>query len=851
MAKEKDSKINKTKAFVIKALMKNKKFARQISEAWDAPVGSTKNAQAKALLKSIYQSRANYNYAKTFDGRGAGESSLSIPNFTPANQLFTPATSSGLNYTPANTSPPQYNVVKTIDKFIQPTKFEQDISKVGPQIFSGISKIGEIVGTGARKGLSAAAGMVSAPTVVGSNYIKGGVDYFLNRTERTPEYGDIGDIMNVIYPWDKKPSSNVEKTIEDSPLIGNDKSKRYIRYNDEPEIYDKETRKHINSDEALNIKDFWSNVENYKGEKPILATQGDYVRFPLEEGKKPIIPTQGEYVGFPLENPNIVQDIFNDSEVGKKIMEDPNIDNSTKELLGPAYTAAVMKELQGYVDTGLGPETTAMLMMQNPKKVAALLGMSEEEFKLLPPGFMARNLGELRKTVEKEYELEASSTKILNMISQNNNVESDLSAYIRGKDEYLGMIDKMIDNFETSVSKMDTSNPYVQQRMENYGNYLTILKGRQNQRYIDFLNAGTKEYQKQVDQMTALFNTNLKRAEDAYADGKENFDNIKLMIKDLYNNMTSREEKNAAILKNQQETQKVADDHLKTLWEIEKIKADISGKGATPELSASMLGQFPDVLSFEDPTTKKRTILDYNPIAAINKISDITGGYHQDAGFNEWSKIAGNMIYSSANEGAMSEINKFSGSLANLNDAYNGLMDENKRFKELEQTDYDKLSDEEKTAYDEKATKYNENLKLANQFGKYFATLRDSIHNNITSGLSAKLKDQTVVLREAINSMLNVEKWISPATKENFIATYKGKLGEEISAAIWDDTMASVAEVKAGEKSLPEKDRMKTSEIIMSMYGGEDVTNEELPTAFAGVLSDYFTEKILYSSYQK
>lgn len=70
--------------------------------------------------------------------------------------------------------------------------------------------------------------------------------------------------------------------------------------------------------------------------------------------------------------------------------------------------------------------------------------------------------------------------------------------YIKGKDEYLGHLDGMIDKTKDYIlsQKVDMSNPYVANRMQNYMNYLGTLRGKQNQRYIDMARICTDDLEK-------------------------------------------------------------------------------------------------------------------------------------------------------------------------------------------------------------------------------------------------------------------------------------------------------------------------------------------------------------------
>ena len=60
--KTEDKESIKSKAFSINSLMRNKDLAKVISDSWNSKVGSTKNDEARAILKSVHRAKSNYNY---------------------------------------------------------------------------------------------------------------------------------------------------------------------------------------------------------------------------------------------------------------------------------------------------------------------------------------------------------------------------------------------------------------------------------------------------------------------------------------------------------------------------------------------------------------------------------------------------------------------------------------------------------------------------------------------------------------------------------------------------------------------------------------------------------------------
>jgi hypothetical protein len=104
----------------------------------------------------------------------------------------------------------------------------------------------------------------------------------------------------------------------------------------------------------------------------------------------------------------------------------------------------------------------------------------------------------------------------------------------------------MIDGAKKAMVESDMGNPYVAQRMNNYANYLYLMKGRQQKRYVDMVNSSINYH-----------NQELVRAENAYKTSYTNFTNelktksditkedytrLKTTLEEMYKNVEAREE---------------------------------------------------------------------------------------------------------------------------------------------------------------------------------------------------------------------------------------------------------------------------------------------------------------------
>ena len=73
------------------------------------------------------------------------------------------------------------------------------------------------------------------------------------------------------------------------------------------------------------------------------------------------------------------------------------------------------------------------------------------------------------------------------------------------------MIQQLITDNKDAMAKMDTSNPFVAQSMGRYTNYLSVLKGRQEKRYVDYINDSIGAHNADMQFMVDGYNTHFKQ----------------------------------------------------------------------------------------------------------------------------------------------------------------------------------------------------------------------------------------------------------------------------------------------------------------------------------------------------
>lgn len=175
----------------------------------------------------------------------------------------------------------------------------------------------------------------------------------------------------------------------------------------------------------------------------------------------------------------------------------------------------------------------------------------------------------IKERLDEEYQLNSLLDNVNKLDSQGLTIEDDLQAYVRGRDEYIKNINKMIDNVNNVYVDKDVSDPRVRNMLDKYRSYLYMSKGRQEVRYTDYVNRSIKEHEVRLERATDTYNNGVKQFESALSDEKdmteERYDMYSDMLKDLYTSLDDR----------QTEIVKIGDNELAKLTESLKNAADI------------------------------------------------------------------------------------------------------------------------------------------------------------------------------------------------------------------------------------------------------------------------------------
>lgn len=167
---------------------------------------------------------------------------------------------------------------------------------------------------------------------------------------------------------------------------------------------------------------------------------------------------------------------------------------NTTGTAGTAGTTSTMPaeyaNLAGYVNAGMSDEQIAAQYMNDKKALSALIPGNDD----WAGGASAQGH---KDAVEQKLR---ETSNLDNLLNQKKNLAirsgsfmRDITDYIDQKDTYVRDIDKMYDD---AYAKINSSGiPLYKEEGAAYLNFLTMLKGRQNERYTDMLNNSVQQFQ--------------------------------------------------------------------------------------------------------------------------------------------------------------------------------------------------------------------------------------------------------------------------------------------------------------------------------------------------------------------
>ena len=516
------------KAFAIKSIMKNKNLSQALLDSWNSPIGSTKRQKAKSILKSI--SKANDNYGNVLDGQGGGSPFaynggnpfVEQQGFTQIPPEMPPIDATG-NLSPGNPIQPSQQGEGEADVFTNPNKtiFIPSVDDLQPSSMpfdqkpqidpeTGQLDTGILSRISGLSGGTSQSGTASTPNTMGITNTAGTIGPQNQMGPRSPYiYTPSGDMY-----WDAFREINQNK--DWSKYVPVDVSAIKAE------------------DRASFITDNYKDVQGPSGSNTLYGLPKDPAT--LNAGDEVVIDgTTGEAgyaAGLPM-GMDYLEGLITGGHLATADDWYSSLGSSSQEYYKDVYDAVKMgKSPQAYMDEIMG----------NKKELSALLGVPETDLnKILPApsAWLGDQLYRLKENITKEYQLDSQRDRLISLITQGGTADVDFKAYIRGRDQYTGEIDAMIDKAKDKTAYMDTSDPYVARKMQNWNGYLTVLKGRQTMLYQDFMDTAISYHNTKIDHQNMLYNSLFTEAENKYnsqsALAQEAYTRASSKITDMFN----------------------------------------------------------------------------------------------------------------------------------------------------------------------------------------------------------------------------------------------------------------------------------------------------------------------------
>jgi len=186
---------------------------------------------------------------------------------------------------------------------------------------------------------------------------------------------------------------------------------------------------------------------------------------------------------------------------------------------------------------------------------AGFFAMNEANAKF--GGSLQEYINKLDEKLKNDFNLEPLELELSNLKAESENFIPTLTSYMKGKDQYSSAIDKMIDNAESQLLTTNMADPYTANQYQNYMTYLYTLKGRQNERYGNYLNAAISDYNADVTKVQSNYDNVYQRYTDALTRqgtlAQNEYNTLYTTMADLYTNLENAPIKaqNARILQQQ------------------------------------------------------------------------------------------------------------------------------------------------------------------------------------------------------------------------------------------------------------------------------------------------------------
>ena len=229
--------------------------------------------------------------------------------------------------------------------------------------------------------------------------------------------------------------------------------------------------------------------------------------------------------------------------------------------------ATQWRPIYNAVKTGAGSGSVLLSILSNPEQLSTTLGIPKEVLNNMPFDIIGGpKLNNLRDVAKKQFDLDALEAELMKRQTTHLYADQNFRSYIRGKDQLLGKVDRMIDEFGAQTEKMDLSDPNLRARVKTYQNYLTNVKGSTEKRYMDLLQDSLSLesadyerfntlYQSKVNEANQMYNSLVSQATSSW---QTTLPLVQKSITDMYDALEQRKNGNTEALKTQLDLIKTA-----------------------------------------------------------------------------------------------------------------------------------------------------------------------------------------------------------------------------------------------------------------------------------------------------
>lgn len=478
--------MKKNKLETLEFLMSNEKTSKIIKEAFDAPLGSTKREKARAILSILKRASGE-------DGRGSAATYMAEEKSSEPKKEYGFENYVVFPYVPDPSEDGQGQGEATNDYWSNLKN-----TTIGGSILGTAEKAGNTIG----------------------NALGSYVDTFWNKNPIS-----LTNLPNTLLNYNKSVLGQASKLIPqevkdvNTALYGYD-PKTGLKIGETPGV--KTTPQTSTSQQYPSTPNY--NPSIFKTQE---AKESPYAIAPEGDAD-----TTGETPATDQESLTSLYDNLLNSDYGLKKVENPT--TNEEKLYNMAIDA---------IARNTGSELFASSVLGN-KNYSSLIPGAED--------FFGKSLSDIRKEnsdlLKEEYGVDELKNEVLNITKRNSTLKTDATNYIKGKDEYVKTLDAKLNEANDRYLSGDVSDPALQKSYENYKNYLTILKGRQEQNYQDYLQQTVDMANAELSTLSNAYNDSITSFNSAItnvnASDEETYNNIKNSLTGMYTSLSAAEETN-------------------------------------------------------------------------------------------------------------------------------------------------------------------------------------------------------------------------------------------------------------------------------------------------------------------